>query len=625
MFSRAMVQVALSNEFIRQTTPEKLSVRGVTNPTELTEIGFYRAEARVLKCLAYYHLLDLFGKAPLVTENDPINFRGPQMDRTQLFDYIETQLLAVLPSLKDARTNESGRLDKAFAWAILSKMYLNSEVYTGTKRYQDCMDMCSNILAAGYQLKLNYLDNFKADNDTSSELIFAIESDGMKTQNYGATTVMCNGQVGSIEGNGQTLYGVNGWGGALRLRKQFVQKFDGSDFDYDSRKTIISSGRPIEISNVAIQAQGYVLGKWSNRSSSGLPGQNSTFVDTNFPLFRLADFYLMYAEAQMRKDGATNGSSIANSDATSLGYINALRERANDVGINFKLNDKLAKIFKTNHELIKLKDDLRDIIQSTNTQSGGSNLTNIYDNFTLLWKNITNEINYFTNTVQTGGNMNDMKDDLDNIIYKYTNLIEKEKKYINNIVGLDNKNILNEFNQFSKDLYNIITKLHHINSKLSNKTDDDTLDRIKKKINIYNSEYDSYANKLKNILKQVKKLTNNHRNIGGKRIGGMNEISISDDENELPGVYANQKKGNTSPKLIAQKLNIVSNKGFLWVGSYTDIFPSASLSVNGQQIMHYAQPSFVGTHSAPPIMSTYLPGQVQGYNFDYYPSKFFKR
>ena len=330
MFSRAMVQVALSNEFIRQTTPEKLSLRGVTNASELAEISYYRAEAKTLKFLAYYHLLDLFGKAPLVTENDPINFRGPQMDRTELFDYIETQLLAVLPSLKDARTNESGRLDKAFAWAILSKMYLNSEFYTGTKRYQDCMDMCSNIIGAGYQLKLNYLDNFKSDNNTSSELIFAIESDGIKTQNYGATTVMCNGQVGSIEGNGQTLYGVNGWGGALRLRKQFVQKFDGSDFDYDSRKTIISSGRPIEISNVAIQAQGYVLGKWSNRSSSGLPGQNSTFVDTDFPLFRLADFHLMYAEAQMRRDGATNGNSTANADATSLGYINALRERAND-------------------------------------------------------------------------------------------------------------------------------------------------------------------------------------------------------------------------------------------------------------------------------------------------------
>lgn len=330
MYSRAMVQIALANEFLRQSTPERLSSRGVTDAAELTEIGYYRAEVVALKALAYYHLLDLYGKATLITENDPINFRGPQIQGAELFNYIESELLAVLPSLKEARTNQSGRLDKAFAWAILAKIYLNAEVYTGTGRYADCMTMCSNIMGAGYTLKLNYLDNFKADNDTSNELIFAIQSDGLLTQNYGATTVMCNGQVGSVEGNGQALYGVNGWGGALRLRKQFVQKFDGADYDYDARKTIISAGRPIDISNVAIQAQGYILGKWSNRTSTGLPGQSSTFVDTDFPLFRLADFYLMYAEAQMRKDGASNGNATANADNTSLGYINALRERAND-------------------------------------------------------------------------------------------------------------------------------------------------------------------------------------------------------------------------------------------------------------------------------------------------------
>jgi hypothetical protein len=359
MYSRAMVQVALSNEFIRQTTPEKLSSRGVTNATEIAEIGFYRAEAKALKCLAYYHLLDLFGKATLVTENDPINFRGQQIEGTALFNYIETELLAILPSLKAAKTNESGRLDKAFAWAILSKLYLNAEVYTGTPKYTECMTMCSNIIGAGYQLEPNYLDNFKADNDTSTELIFAIQSDGIKTQNYGATTVMCNGQVGSIEGNGQALYGVNGWGGALRLRKQFVQKFDGASFDFDSRKTIISAGRPIDIANVAIQAQGYILGKWSNRTSTGLAGQNSTFVDTDFPLFRLADFYLMYAEAQMRKDGATNGNSTANANSTSLGYINLLRERANDgnfgnvttgqVTLNFLIDERARELHWEGH------------------------------------------------------------------------------------------------------------------------------------------------------------------------------------------------------------------------------------------------------------------------------------
>lgn len=329
MFSRTMASVALSNEFLRQSTPEKISSRNVS-ATDAAEISTYRNEVRALRAYAYYNMMDLFGKAPVLTEADPVNFSGPESGRMQLFSFIESELLAVLPNLKAARTNQYGRLDKGFAWAILAKMYLNSEVYTGTARYQDCMTMCSNIIGGGYVLKTNYLDNFKADNHTSSELIFTLQSDGVFTQNYGATTVMCNGQVGSIEGNGIALYGVGGWGGALRLRKQFVEKFDGSDFDFDSRKTVIGAGRVRDINNIAIQAQGFVLGKYSNRTAAGIAGVNSTFVDTDFPLFRLADFHLMYAEAQMRKDGATNANNNANANAISLGYVNKLRERAND-------------------------------------------------------------------------------------------------------------------------------------------------------------------------------------------------------------------------------------------------------------------------------------------------------
>jgi hypothetical protein len=194
------------------------------------------------------------------------------------------------------------------------------------------MTQCEAIIAGGYALELNYLDNFKADNDTSTEMIFAIQSDGVVTQNFGPTTVMINGSVGSLEQNGISLgVGAGGWGGAIRLRKQFVEKFNGSEFDFDIRKTISGGGqRTLDILDINNRNQGYILSKYSNVSSSGINGSNSTFVDTDFPLFRLADVYLMYAEAQMRKDGATNGSSTTNVSSTSLGYINALRERAND-------------------------------------------------------------------------------------------------------------------------------------------------------------------------------------------------------------------------------------------------------------------------------------------------------
>ena len=330
MFSRTMAEVALANDFLRQSTPELLSARGITATADVAEINFYRNEVRVLRAFAYYNMMDLFGKAPFVTETDPLNFKGPQYDRKQLFAFIETELNAVIPNLKAARTNEYGRLDKGMAQMILAKMYLNAEVYIGAPKYAECMAKCSEVISGGYTLNTKYLNNFKADNQTSSEMIFSLQSDGVKTQNYGATTVMINGQVGSLEGNGAE-FGVGGWGGALRLRKQFVEKFDGSKFLTDARKTYTTSGaRTLEIASLTNAAQGYILHKYSNKTAAGVAGVNSTFVDTDFPLFRLADVYLMYAEAQMRKDGATNSGTSTNASIQSLKYINDLRERANN-------------------------------------------------------------------------------------------------------------------------------------------------------------------------------------------------------------------------------------------------------------------------------------------------------
>ena len=321
MFSRATYQIALVNEYLRQTSPSILSSRGVSDAQLLSDIELYRKEARALRALAYYHLMDLFGKAPFVTENDAIGTAGPEYNRAQLFDYIESELNEILPDLKAPRTNEYGRLDQAFVKMVLAKMYLNAEVYIGQAKYQECMDACSEIIASGYTLNSNYLNNFKADNHTSTEMIFTLQSNGEVTQNYGPTTVIINGQVGSIEGNG-SQFGVGGWGGALRLRKQFVQKFDGIEFSSDTRKNIISGSRDIEITDIANRDQGYILAKFSNISSTGVVGISTTFVETDFPLFRYADVLLMYAEAQVRKDGSAN--------STSLNYINSLRTRANN-------------------------------------------------------------------------------------------------------------------------------------------------------------------------------------------------------------------------------------------------------------------------------------------------------
>ena len=352
MFSRTMVEVAIANEFLRQSSSEKLNSRGITDGVEVANINLYRNEVRVLRALAYYNLMDLYGKAPFITEDDPINFQGPEYNRQQLFDFIESEINAVLPNLKDPRTNEYGRLDKAVANMILAKMYLNAEVYIGQNRYVDCVTKCNDIINGGYTLNTNYLNNFKKDNDTSPELIFTLQSDAINTQNYGPTTVLCNGQVGSIESNGDD-FGVGGWGGAIRLRKQFSLIFSDPIFDNDTRNTIISANRSIEITNIADKDQGFVFGKYSNISSTGVSGSNTTFVDTDFPLFRLADVYLMYAECAVR--GASNATMT---DAVT--YVNLLRERANngatnanitnaDLNLDFIVDERARELYMESH------------------------------------------------------------------------------------------------------------------------------------------------------------------------------------------------------------------------------------------------------------------------------------
>ena len=324
MFSRAHLSIALANNFLRETTDAKLDDRNVSATTR-SQIVTYRAEARLMRAMAYYYMMDIFGKANFATEEDAINSIPAVYDRAQLFTFIENELKDIDADLVAPRQNEYGRADKAVAYMILAKMYLNAQVYIATDRYADCITYCDKITDGGFSLATNYLHNFMADNNTNSatnEIIFPIVSDGSTTQNYGPTTVMINGEVGSLEQNGTAL-GVSeaGWGGALRIRKQLANLF-GSAFANDTRNTIISENRPIDITDISDKDTGYVITKYSNAKSTGGYGIDQTFVDTDFPLFRLADVYLMYAEAHLRGGGGTATKA--------LGYVNALRTRANN-------------------------------------------------------------------------------------------------------------------------------------------------------------------------------------------------------------------------------------------------------------------------------------------------------
>jgi len=182
MYYRIFYQVSLCNEFIRESQDSKLDSRGITGQDKIN-CQYYRAEARFLRALSYWHALDLFGNVPFVTENDAISgkFFPPQIKRADLFTYVESELKAIEPLMVNARSNEYGRADKGALWTLLAKLYLNAEVYTGTARYTDCITYCNNIISAGYTLEPNYQNLFLADNNGNNEIIFPIEFDGTHT------------------------------------------------------------------------------------------------------------------------------------------------------------------------------------------------------------------------------------------------------------------------------------------------------------------------------------------------------------------------------------------------------------------------------------------------------------
>ncbi|WP_210513921.1 RagB/SusD family nutrient uptake outer membrane protein [Hymenobacter terricola] len=322
-YTRIFYEVALCNEFIRETSDDKLSTRGITG-VDADNARLDRAEARFLRALAYYHALDLYGNVPFVTEADaPSKALPHQTTRAALFAYVESELKAIEPALKTAHTSPYGRADQGAAWALLAKLYLNAEVYTGTARYTDCLTYCNKVLAANYRLAPEYRLLFLADNNvtSASEIIFPLESDGLVSQVYGGTTYLVHAAVG-----GRMLasgFGINGGWAGNRTRKNLPLLFPTPASGFDSRAMFFTNGQTLEINDLTSFTDGYGVTKWRNKTSTGANGNDpqQIFVDTDFTLFRLADVQLMYAEAVLR--GGTGGTQTQ-----ALAYVNGLRDRA---------------------------------------------------------------------------------------------------------------------------------------------------------------------------------------------------------------------------------------------------------------------------------------------------------
>lgn len=341
-YYRIFTEIAFCNDFIRNTTDEKLAANNITG-ADLAEAKYMRTEARFLRAFAYFHAMDMYGNVPFPTEvNMPVGSSTPppRILRADLFKFVESELLACATELKDPRA-VYGRADKAAAWSLLARMYLNAQIYTGTARNADVITYCNKVIGAGYGLKNKYKDLFLADNDKNNpEVIFPIVFDGKKIQTSGGSTYLVHASVGGTMN--ATDFGIGGGWSGLRTTKAYVNLFGGAGTN-DLRGNFFTNKQTLEIDDLGNFSNGYAFVKFKNVTSTGVEGTDGpaggagNFVDTDIPMFRLADTYLMYAEANLRGGGGNA--------ATALGYVNSIRTRAGalpvaSINLNFILDER---------------------------------------------------------------------------------------------------------------------------------------------------------------------------------------------------------------------------------------------------------------------------------------------
>lgn len=283
------------------------------------------AEVRFLRALAYYYLIDTFGKGVLATEE---NFGSsaplPEATRAELFAYVESELLEVVETLPG--TNDYGRANKAVGNMLLAKLYINAEVYIGTDKYAESLTAINKVITnGGYSLADSYVSVFSGDNNTSPEIIFPLIADAITSQSYGNTTYIINGSSSSET---MTLadYGLtDGWGGH-RASKGWYGLYGDLETSTDERASLFfTEGHSYEMNDYKTWTDGYPPIKFRNTNALIASTAPTPFSSTDFPLFRLADAYLMFAECAVR----TNQNL-----GEALGYVSLIRERANAESIN---------------------------------------------------------------------------------------------------------------------------------------------------------------------------------------------------------------------------------------------------------------------------------------------------
>ena len=279
----------------------------------------------------YLYLLDNFGNVPIIVTGPEAEAFPSTRSSEEVFNYIESELQEIIPLLPQEAIY--ARVTAGVAEGLLAKLYLNAEVYTGTPRWQDCIDAVDAVTARGdYQLEDNYFTNFDVDNFVSRENMMVIPYDRVNGRgfNIGFMTL----HYRSIE-----TFAMNAepWNGYASLQ-EFYDSYDDDDIrkgtpgEQQERANFLAGpqfslegdrlidpgaeaddpdGPPLtfqpEISEIrpgALRQAGVRFAKYEYEIGTDPEGNN------DYPILRYGDLLLMKAECLLRLNGDNDGDAL---------------------------------------------------------------------------------------------------------------------------------------------------------------------------------------------------------------------------------------------------------------------------------------------------------------------------
>ena len=343
VYVRTLQGISYVNEYLRQTAPKRLSDRGV-NAALAAKISTFRAEARFIRAYLYWMALDTFGSVPFITEESPIGgaYYPRQATRKDIFNYCVTELQDLISDGSPMMEPRAlyPRADKGAAAGLLARLYLNAEVYAGTPMWGEAKAMCERIFDMGYELCPDYSALFRGDNGQNAqaraELIWSIDYSDANTESYGGTTYLLAATLAATDitdqsrPNGQR----NGWAG-LRVPYEYVNRYFGvveANYVTGDYQVVDKRGEVFYIKGRSESMEGELynfMNGWSCLKYNNIPHDQTdqsflptssvrNYADVDFPMIRLGEIYLIYAEACMN----LQQPSLA------LPYLQALAERA---------------------------------------------------------------------------------------------------------------------------------------------------------------------------------------------------------------------------------------------------------------------------------------------------------